>query len=109
MNYDDLAQMSQDELIELILTMHAQLVALQAEYEALKMIFGKGRKPPANSSNSSQPPSRDQKGNRPQDRQRHRHGPFWNPRITPSLWGVSRYKSRGDFGIQVGYFDQFFR
>jgi transposase len=75
MTHEDLAQKSVDELIDLILAMHAQLVALQGEYEALKVKLEKGKKPPTNSSNSSQPPSLDQKTNRPKDRKRHRHGP----------------------------------
>jgi transposase len=75
MTHDDLAQMSRDELIDLILAQHKQLAALQADYEALKMKLEKGKKPPTNSSNSSQPPSLDQKANRPKDRKRHRHGP----------------------------------
>ena len=75
MTHEDLAQKSVDELIDLILAMHAQLVALQADYEALKVKLEKGKKPPTNSSNSSQPASLDQKANRPKDRKRHRHGP----------------------------------
>ena len=75
MTHDDLARKSHEELIELILAQHAQLVALQADYEALKLKLEKGKKPPTNSSNSSQPPSWDQKVNRPKDRKRHRHGP----------------------------------
>jgi transposase len=75
MTHDDLARMSHEELIDLILEMHAQLLALQKDYEALKMKLEKGKKPPTNSSNSSQPPSRDQKANRSKDRNRHRHGP----------------------------------
>ena len=75
MTHDDLARKSHEELIELILAQHAQLVVLQADYEALKLKLEKGKKPPTNSSNSSQPPSRDQKVNRPKDRKRHRHGP----------------------------------
>src|SRR5512137_2157287 len=75
MTRDDLAQMSRDELIEQVLADHARLQELQAEIEALKLKLEKGKKPPTNSSNSSQPPSRDQKVNRPKDRKRHRHGP----------------------------------
>jgi transposase len=75
MTRDDLARMSLDELIDLILAMQAQLVALRADYEALKMKLEKSKKPPTNSSNSSQPPSQDQKVNHPKDRKRHRHGP----------------------------------
>src|SRR5512137_77590 len=75
MTRDDLAQMSRDELIEQVLADHARLQELQAEIEALKLKLEKGKKPPTNSSNSSQPPSRDQKVNRPKERKRHRHGP----------------------------------
>jgi transposase len=75
MTQDDLAQMSRDELIEQVLADHARLQELQAEIEALKLKLEKGKKPSRNSSNSSQPPSRDQKVNRPKERKRHRHGP----------------------------------
>jgi transposase len=75
MTRDDLAQMSRDELIDKVLADYAKLQQLQAEIEALKLKLEKGKKPPTNSSNSSQPPSRDQKLNRPQERKRHRHGP----------------------------------
>ena len=75
MNHDDLAWMSRDELIDLILAEHAQLEALRADYEALKLKLEKGKKPPTNSSNSSQPPSRDQKTDLTKKRKKHRHGP----------------------------------
>jgi transposase len=75
MTRNDLAQMSRDELIDLILAEHAQLESLRADYEALKMKLEKGKKPPMNSNNSSQPPSRDQKSNLPARRKKHRHGP----------------------------------
>ncbi len=75
MTRNDLAQLSRDELIDLILAEHAQLEALRADYEALKMKLEKGKKPPTNSSNSSQPPSKDQKGNLGAKRKKHRHGP----------------------------------
>jgi transposase len=75
MTQDDLAQMSRDELINLVLAEHARLEALQADFEALKLKLEKGKKPPTNSSNSSQPPSRDQKSNPPADRKKRRHGP----------------------------------
>jgi hypothetical protein len=67
--------MSRDELIDKVLADYAKLQQLQAEIEALKLKLERGKKPPTNSSNSSQPPSRDQKVNRPKDRKRHRHGP----------------------------------
>lgn len=75
MTQDDLAQMSREELIELVLAQFAQLTKLQADYEALKLKLEKGRKPSTNSNNSSQPPSRDQKPNMPKDRRKRRHGP----------------------------------
>ena len=75
MTQDDLAQMSRDELINLVLAEHARLEALQADFEALKLKLEKGKKLPTNSSNSSQPPSRDQKSNPPADRKKRRHGP----------------------------------
>ena len=75
MTQDDLAQMSRDELINLVLAEHVRLEALQADFEALKLKLEKGKKPPTNSSNSSQPPSRDQKSNPPADRKKRRHGP----------------------------------
>jgi transposase len=75
MTRDDLARMSRDELIDLALADYAKLQALQAEVEALKMKLEKGKKPPTNSSNSSQPPSRDQKSDLTKKRKRHKHGP----------------------------------
>jgi transposase len=82
MTQDDVAQMSREELVELVLAEHAQLEALReiviqlkADNEALKMKLEKGKKPPTNSNNSSQPPSRDQKSNLPAKRKKHRHGP----------------------------------
>src|SRR4030043_1003556 len=64
----ELEAFSKEEVIQLILM-------LQDEIEALKLKFEKNQKPPTSSKNSSQPPSRDQKGNLPANRRRHRHGP----------------------------------
>ena len=75
MTRNELAEMSHTELIDLILAEHAQLESLRAENEALKLKLEKGKKPPTNSSNSSQPPSRDQKPNLPEKRKKRRHGP----------------------------------
>jgi hypothetical protein len=75
MTGNDLAQLSRDELIELVLAQFEQITKQQAENEALKLKLEKGRKPPTNSGNSSQPPSRDQKTNLPKERKKHRHGP----------------------------------
>ncbi len=68
MSKTDLESFSKEELIQLILV-------LQDEIEALKLKFEKNQKPPTSSKNSSQPPSRDQKGNLPSGRRKHRHGP----------------------------------
>ena len=68
MTRDDMARMSREELIDLALEQNAEI-------EALKLKLEKGKKPPTNSSNSSQPPSQDQKANRPQDKPKRRHGP----------------------------------
>lgn len=82
MNESDLSQLSLTELVKLVLTQYEQLTAfaavvtqLQADNEALRLKLEKEQKPPTNSSNSSQPPSRDQKGNRPAERGPGRHGP----------------------------------
>jgi transposase len=82
MTQDELAQLSREELINLVLAEHGQLEAMQAafaqlkaDYEALEMKLEKSKKPPTNSSNSSQPPSRDWKPSQPKDRRKHRHGP----------------------------------
>src|SRR4030042_1404377 len=68
MGKTQLEALSKEELIQLNLT-------LQNEIEALKLKIEKNQKPPTSSKNSSQPPSRDQKGNLPAHRRRHRHGP----------------------------------
>ena len=75
MTGDDLARMSREELIELALQLYGENVQLKTDNEALKLKVEKGKKPPTNSSNSSQPPSQDQKANRPVNRPRRRHGP----------------------------------
>jgi len=68
MTRDDLARKSREELINLVLEQHAEI-------EALRLKMEKNKKPPTNSSNSSQPPSQDQKPNRPKDKHKKRHGP----------------------------------
>ncbi len=74
MTQDDLTQLSKEELIQLILAQYEQLVQLKADYEALRLKLEKGSKPPTNSSNSSQPPSRDHKRSLPSDRHKRKHG-----------------------------------
>jgi transposase len=75
MTQEELAQLSRAELIQIILTQFEQLEKLKADYEALRLKLEKGKKPTTNSSNSSQPPSRDQKRSLPTDRHKRRHGP----------------------------------
>ena len=55
---DELTQLTQAELLALVVQLIERVHQLEAEVEALK-------KPPTNSRNSSQPPSRDWKRNRP--------------------------------------------
>jgi transposase len=74
MTRNDLAQLSREDLIELVLEK-------QAEIEALRMKLEKGKKPPTDSSNSSQPPSRDHKRSLPTDRSKRKHGsPVGHPK-----------------------------
>jgi transposase len=68
MTRDDLARKSREELIDLVLEK-------QAEVEALRVKLEKNKRPPTNSRNSSQPPSQDQKPDRPKDKRKKRHGP----------------------------------
>jgi transposase len=68
MTRNELVDLDREALIELIL-------ALQAEVEALRLKLEKNNKPPSNSSNSSQPPSKDWKGNLPAKRRMRKHGP----------------------------------
>ena len=75
MSRDKLVELDREALIELILQQAQQIAILQAEIEVLHKKLEKGKKPPSNSGNSSQPPSRDQKGNLPEKRKKRRHGP----------------------------------
>src|SRR5271157_4304333 len=72
----DLAQLSREELIDMVLAQFEQVSKLQAEMDVLRLKLQKNQKPPSNSSNSSQPPSRDQKSNLPAKRRRQRPAPF---------------------------------
>ena len=82
MNANELENLEKEDLIKIILMQAEQLAQLRveferlkADYEALKMKFDRNQKPPTNSKNSSQPPSKDQKGNKDKGRHRHKHGP----------------------------------
>src|SRR5512147_2564510 len=70
-----LEELSREELIRLILAQREQLARLQADYDALRVKLEKLQKPPTSSSNSSQPPSQDQKRNKPANRPKRKHGP----------------------------------
>jgi transposase len=73
---EDLNTLTKEELIDLILKQAAQLAKLQADFEALKLKFERNQKKPLTTSkNSSQPPSKDQKGNQSKERRKRRHGP----------------------------------
>ena len=75
MTREELEALSKEELIDLVLAQGEQLAQLQAafrqlqaDYEALKLKFEQNQKPATSSQNSSQPPSRDQKGSLPKER-----------------------------------------
>jgi hypothetical protein len=78
----NLEELSREELIGLLLAQaeqmaafQAMIVQLQTDNEALRIKLEKLQKPPTSSSNSSQPPSRDQKRNKPANRPKRKHGP----------------------------------
>jgi transposase len=79
---DELDDLSRESLIEIVLKQAAQiellqagLIQLQQEIEVLRKKLEHNQKPPTTSNNSSQPPSKDQKGNMPKGKHRHKHGP----------------------------------
>ncbi len=78
----DVLQLSKEELVQTILALYQQneesqaaIAQLKADNEALRLKLERGKKPPTNSSNSSQPPSRDHKRSLPADRRKRKHGP----------------------------------
>jgi len=77
-----LEELTREELIRLVVAQADQMISLQvmmgqlkADNEALRAKLEKLQKPPTSSRNSSQPPSRDQKGNKAADRPKRKHGP----------------------------------
>lgn len=74
MTRNEMAEMSRDELMDLILLQAQQIAVLQAEIETLRKKLEQGKKPPPNSGNSSQPASRDWKSNLPTERKKRRRG-----------------------------------
>ncbi len=75
MTEQEIQQLSREELISMLLSQATLITALQKEVEALKMKLAKLQKPPTNSQNSSQPPSRDQKPGKMVNRPKRKHGP----------------------------------
>ena len=82
MSQDELEHLSKQEYVEIILRQHQQIEELmeaykklKADYEALVMKFEHNQKPPTNSGNSSQPPSKDHKKNKLKDKRKRHHGP----------------------------------
>ena len=58
MTENEATQLNHEELVKLVLAQAQQIEALKKENEALRLKLQKNQKPPTNSSNSSQPPSR---------------------------------------------------
>ena len=82
MNRAELEAQSHAALIDMVLNqaeqlgaLQATLAQLQADYAALRLKFEKGQPPPTTSLNSSQPPSRDQKANKPEAGAKRKYGP----------------------------------
>lgn len=75
MSRTELAHLSREELIALLLKQGEMLAALQKEVEALRRKVEQLQKPPPTSKNSSQPPSRDQKPGKLVNRPKRKHGP----------------------------------
>jgi transposase len=78
----ELDALSREALIGMVLAQAEQLAALQAtltqlqaDYAALRLKFEKDQPPPTTSRNSSQPPSRDQKANKPEAGAKRKYGP----------------------------------
>jgi hypothetical protein len=72
---EEMEHLNREELISIILKQAKLIAALQKEIDALRMKLEKGQKPPTNSKNSSQPPSRDQKSGKLVNRPKRKHGP----------------------------------
>lgn len=75
MTSNEMEHLSREELISIILKQAELIIVLQKEIEALRLKLEKGQKPPTNSKNSSQSPSRDQKPGKLVNRPKRKHGP----------------------------------
>lgn len=72
---EQLAQLTHAELVAMVTELIAAVQRLEAENRQLKVELAKERPSPPTSRNSSQPPSRDVKRNRPANRKRKKLGP----------------------------------
>ncbi len=72
---EHIAELSHAELVALVKELIAAVQRLEAENQQLKAEAAKEPLPPPTSQNSSQPPSRDVKGNLAGQRKRKKHGP----------------------------------
>lgn len=96
MTRNEMAEMSRDELMDLLLRQAEQIAELQSEVEALRKKLEQGQKPSTNSGNSSQPPSRDWKGDLPAERKKRRRGsPHGHPKH------VRQFVSNPDHIVEV--------
>ena len=79
MSAEELLKLSREELVEIVLAQAERIAILEVALEELQaklqQELEKRQKPPTDSSNSSQPPSRDWKGNLGAGRKKGRHGP----------------------------------
>lgn len=83
---EQLDQLSREELLSLVKQLMLVVEQQQARIAELEAEITKLRQPPANSSNSSQPPSRDQKPNSLAKQPRKKHGPpFGHPKYSRPL------------------------
>jgi len=70
----EIAHLSREELVDIILAQATKIAVLEKEYKVLQLKFEKQQKPPTTSKNSSQPPSRDQKTGKLVNRPKRKHG-----------------------------------
>lgn len=86
MDQEELELLRKDDLIRIILGQNKLIAQMKADYEELKQRLDQPQKPPTSSKNSSQPPSKDQKGNQSKARPRHKHGPGFGHEKHERTW-----------------------